>query len=44
MKKHLGYLIIIILGVAALIAIMNRNESLDNNVAKDDSNVIELFS
>ena len=44
MKKHLGYLVIIILGVAAIVALIGRNESINNNIAKDSSNAIELFS
>ena len=44
MKKNLGYLVIIILGVLAVISLICRNESLNNNVAKDNSKVIELFS
>ena len=44
MKKHLGYLVIIILGVAAIVALIGRNESINNNIAKDNSNAIELFS
>ena len=44
MKKYLGYVVIIILGVAAIIALIGRSESINNNVAKDESNVIELFS
>ena len=44
MKKYLGYLIIIVLGVIAIISLINRNESLNNNVAQDTSKVIELFS
>ena len=44
MKKYLGYLIIIVLGVIAIISLINRSDSLNKGVAKDNSNVIELFS
>ena len=44
MKKYLGYLVIIVLGVVAIVSLINRSESLNNNVVKNSSNAIELFS
>ena len=43
MKKVLGYLIVIVLGVASIYSIMCRVESLDKNVSKGN-NTIELFA
>ena len=44
MKKYLGYLVIVVIGVLAIVSLINRSESINNNVAKDSSNSIELFS
>ena len=44
MKKYLGYLVIIVLGVGAIISLISRSESINNNIAKDKNHVIELFS
>ena len=43
MKKIFGYLIIIVLGVISIITLINRSESIDNNLSKG-SNSIELFA
>lgn len=43
MKKYLGYLCVIIIGVALAITLISRCESIDNSVTKE-SNVIELFA
>ena len=43
MKKVLGYLFIIILGVGCIISLMARSESINNNYAKG-TNTIELFA
>ena len=43
MKKYLGYLVIIVLGVVSIFTLMSRSESIDNNVSKG-SNFIELFA
>lgn len=43
MKKILGYLIIIVLGVGSIVLLINRSENLDNNMSKG-SNTIELFA
>lgn len=43
MKKKLGYLIVIILGVASIYSIMCRADALDKSVSKE-SNVIKLFA
>ncbi len=43
MKKIIGDLIIIFIGVIAIISLMERSESIDNNLS-DDSNVVEIFA
>ena len=43
MKKNLGYLMIIVIGVASIIGMMFRSESIDNNVSKEN-NVVEIFA
>jgi len=43
MKKIIGYLVVIIIGVVSIVSLINRSESLDNNVSKG-SNTIELFA
>ena len=43
MKKVLGYLIVIILGVVSIVSLINRSENLDNNVSKG-TNTVELFA
>ena len=43
MKKCLGFLIIIILGVLSIVAMISRSESIDKNLSKDN-NYIELFA
>ena len=40
MKKMLGYLLIVVLGVASIIALIDRSESLDNNVAKGSNTIV----
>lgn len=40
MKKVLGYLVIIVLGVASIITLMNRSEEIDNNVAKGTNTIV----
>ena len=40
MKKIIGYLFIIILGVASIITLMNRSEEIDNNVAKGSNTIV----
>ena len=42
MKKFLGYVLIIVLGVASIITRMNRSEQIDKNMAKSNSNPIIL--
>ena len=41
MKKFIGYILIIVLGVGSIFALMNRSESVNNNLAKGN-NVIYL--
>lgn len=43
MKKYLGFLVIIILGVLSIIAMIGRSESINNNVS-EENNYIELFA
>ena len=43
MKKVLGYLVIILIGVFAIISLIHRSEVIDNNLT-DDSNVVEIFA
>lgn len=43
MKKYLGYVFIIVIGVASILTLMVRSESLNNNVSKG-TNTIELFA
>ena len=40
MKKILGYLLIVVLGVASIITLMNRSESIDNNMAKTTNTIV----
>lgn len=40
MKKFIGYVLIIILGVASIITLMNRSESIDNNLAKGNNTIV----
>lgn len=43
MKKFLGYLFIIVLGLGCIISLMVRSNNIDNNYV-DGSNTIELFA
>ena len=43
MKKYLGYVCVIIIGVALAFTLIARCESIDNSVSKEN-NVIELFA
>lgn len=43
MKNNLGYLIIIIVGVASIALMMYGSEKIDNNVSKE-SNTVEIFA
>ena len=43
MKKILGYLFIIILGVGCIVSLMVRSNNIDNNYVKG-TNTIELFA
>ena len=43
MKKNIGYLIIIVIGVIGIISMMFRSETIDNNLSKQN-NTIEIFS
>lgn len=43
MKKYLGYLIIIVLGVISIVTLMNRSESIDKNLSKG-TNTVQLFA
>lgn len=40
MKKILGYVLIIVLGVASIITLMNRSEEIDNSMAKVENPVV----
>ena len=40
MKKVLGYLLIIVLGVLSIVTLMDRSESIDNNVAKGSNSIV----
>lgn len=40
MKKFIGYILIIVLGVASIITLMNRSESIDNNVVKGSNTIV----
>ena len=42
MKKILGYVLIIVLGVASIITLMNRSEQIDNMSLKINNNSIVL--
>ena len=42
MKKFLGYVLIIVLGVASIITLMNRSEQIDNMSLKINNNPIVL--
>ncbi len=39
MKKVLGYVLIIVLGVGSIITLMNRSETINNNVAKGTNTI-----
>ena len=43
MKKYLGYVIIIIIGVLSLFSLMKRCEAINNNISKGN-NTVELFA
>lgn len=43
MKKNIGYLLIIILGVVGILSMMFRSETIDKNISKE-SNTIEIFA
>lgn len=43
MKTFLEYLIMIVIGVAAVVGLMFRSDAIDKNMSKDNSNCIVLF-
>ena len=43
MKKNIGYLLIIFIGVVSIASMMFRSESIDNNITKEN-NTVEIFA
>ena len=43
MKKNIGYLVIIIIGVLAILSLFVRSNTIDNNISKEN-NTVELFA